>query len=81
LIAANPGVSYPKGQTMGITKQLVTVFVCERCEHRWISRDWESPNPEPPLVCGKCKSPYWNRPRKVDVEEPKPALKKKRAKK
>ena len=34
-------------------------FHCERCTHEWIptlERD--------PIVCPKCKSPYWNTPRK-----------------
>lgn len=73
---------------MGITTQSVTVYSCERCKdhHRWIPRDWDQPREEQtlPLVCPKCKSPYWNRPRKTDDEEPKPAPKKaakKRAKK
>jgi hypothetical protein len=33
---------------------------CERCEAEWIPRDL---NVEPE-VCPRCKSPYWNRPRK-----------------
>ena len=35
-------------------------FRCERCSHEWIPRDAE----QEPAVCPKCKSPYWNRPRK-----------------
>jgi len=38
-------------------------FRCERCEHEWIPRDKD----EEPRVCPKCKSPYWNRPRKNDA--------------
>jgi|GEM_PF-5311554 len=34
---------------------------CERCEHEWVPR--EGP---PPRVCPKCKSPYWDRPRRSD---------------
>jgi len=35
-------------------------YRCERCDHEWI------PNSErEPSVCPKCKSPYWNRPRKA----------------
>jgi hypothetical protein len=35
-------------------------FRCERCSHEWLPRvkDVE------PRVCPKCKSPYWNVPRK-----------------
>lgn len=34
---------------------------CERCEHVWVPRDGAK---EEPRVCPKCKSPYWNKPRK-----------------
>ncbi len=30
---------------------------CERCGHEWITRTEESP-----VVCPKCKSPYWDKP-------------------
>jgi len=33
---------------------------CERCSHEWIPKDSE----REPTVCPKCKSPYWNKPRK-----------------
>jgi len=36
-------------------------YRCERCSHEWIPRDIE----QEPSVCPKCKSPYWNRPRKA----------------
>lgn len=35
-------------------------YRCERCSHEWIPRGAE----QEPFVCPKCKSPYWNRPRK-----------------
>ena len=35
-------------------------YRCERCEHEWIPRDFD----EEPRVCPKCKSAYWNRPRR-----------------
>jgi hypothetical protein len=35
-------------------------YRCERCAHEWV------PNGEKePRVCPKCKSPYWNTPRKA----------------
>ena len=34
--------------------------VCERCKHEWIPNSFE----ELPTVCPKCKSPYWNKPKK-----------------
>jgi len=30
---------------------------CERCKHKWITRSEEIP-----VVCPKCKSPYWDKP-------------------
>jgi len=30
---------------------------CERCGHAWITR-----TEEVPVVCPKCKSPYWDKP-------------------
>ncbi len=36
-------------------------FKCDRCDHEWVPRDFETE----PRVCPKCKSPYWNRPRKL----------------
>ena len=35
-------------------------YRCERCSHEWIPRD----TTQDPAVCPKCKSPYWDRPRK-----------------
>jgi hypothetical protein len=37
-------------------------FRCERCGHEWVPRD----SGQDPKVCPKCKSPYWNTPRKRD---------------
>ena len=38
---------------------------CERCKHIWKSRD---ANKEP-KVCPKCKSPYWNTPKRASQKE------------
>jgi Zn finger protein HypA/HybF involved in hydrogenase expression len=35
-------------------------YKCERCEHKWIPRKKDYPK-----VCPKCKSPYWDRAKKV----------------
>jgi len=32
---------------------------CERCGHMWLPRGGKKP-----VVCSKCKSPYWDTPRK-----------------
>jgi DNA-directed RNA polymerase subunit RPC12/RpoP len=36
-------------------------YRCERCGGEWIPKDSE----KEPIACPKCKSPYWNRPRKM----------------
>jgi predicted Zn-ribbon and HTH transcriptional regulator len=41
------------------TKETVQVIKCKRCEHGWLPRSTENPT-----ICPKCKSPYWNKPRK-----------------
>jgi len=41
----------------------VVGFKCDRCGHEWVPRDVT----EEPRVCPKCKSPYWNRPRKATM--------------
>ena len=38
-------------------------YRCERCSHEWVPR--ERDNETEPRVCPKCKSPYWNTPRRV----------------
>jgi len=43
---------------MAIKERLVKFCVCERCKHEWIA---ETNLPE---TCSKCRSPYWNKPRK-----------------
>ncbi len=35
-------------------------YRCERCGHEWLSRDER----KEPKVCPKCKSPYWDIPKK-----------------
>jgi hypothetical protein len=67
-----------KAKPMAISTIEVTLYTCERCGYEWIPRDALSAT-EPPKVCPnpKCKSPYWNTPRR----ETKPASKKKAGKK
>ena len=45
---------------------LIKKCTCERCGHQWIPRIEETPG-----TCAKCRSPYWNRPRKVLIENAK----------
>lgn len=37
-------------------------YRCERCSYEWIPRDREQDRE--PKTCPKCKSPYWNQPRR-----------------
>jgi Zn finger protein HypA/HybF involved in hydrogenase expression len=36
-------------------------FQCERCNHEWIGRLYKN---EIPIICPKCKSAYWNKPKR-----------------
>lgn len=52
----------------------VRCFVCERCEHQWIPRvtldELKSGDiKEEPIICPKCKSPYWNKPKKNGINK------------
>jgi len=38
--------------------------LCNRCGHVWLPRTFGDPK-----RCPKCKSPYWNRPRRDRVTE------------
>ena len=49
---------------MAVFEKTVWAFRCERCEHEWIPRKPWSEGKPLPTVCPKCKSPYWNKPRK-----------------
>lgn len=46
---------------MGRVPITVMGYRCERCGHEWIPRGEGS---EEPRVCPKCRSPWWNKPRK-----------------
>jgi len=40
-------------------------YKCERCGHIWIPRKYQiKDKKKEPIICPKCKSPYWNIPRK-----------------
>lgn len=48
---------------MGRVPITIMGYKCERCGHEWLPRD---ENHEP-KVCPKCKSPYWDTPKKKQV--------------
>lgn len=35
-------------------------YKCSRCGHEWIPKEGK----EKPVVCPKCKSPYWDKEKK-----------------
>jgi Zn finger protein HypA/HybF involved in hydrogenase expression len=45
---------------MGLIK--IEGFICERCSHKWVSKNIDADFI--PIVCPKCKSPYWNKKRR-----------------
>jgi hypothetical protein len=45
---------------MAIKQKLVNILTCERCNHTWTPRKFNVI----PETCAKCRSPYWNKPRK-----------------
>jgi len=54
---------------MGQIKITITGFRCERCSHEWLPRvtleELKSGKiKEKPIICPKCKSPYWDKPKK-----------------
>jgi len=57
---------FPRGCTLiGMaTKVQLWGYRCERCGHEWLPRNKD----EAPRVCPKCKSPYWDRPRKKALD-------------
>ena len=46
-------------------KVLVKRFICSRCGNKWLPRNEE----EKPVQCPKCKSPYWDRPKKDPLKK------------
>ena len=45
-------------------------YLCERCSHVWVPRRRTVSEPK---ICPKCKSPYWNKPRKLTTSPEKQA--------
>jgi Zn finger protein HypA/HybF involved in hydrogenase expression len=50
---------------VGMVKVQVWAYKCERCDHVWMPRE----EGVAPKVCPKCKSPYWDRPRRKPKED------------
>ncbi len=43
---------------------------CKRCGHEWIKRQ------DVPIVCPKCKSPYWNKEKIYESKKKNKSIKK-----
>jgi DNA-directed RNA polymerase subunit RPC12/RpoP len=38
-------------------------YKCERCGHTWFPRKYNEATEGPPILCPKCKSAYWDKPK------------------
>ena len=43
---------------------MIEIRRCNRCNHEWALRSTSEP-----VMCPKCHSPYWNKPRKFKREK------------
>ena len=50
---------------MSVGKVTLEGYKCERCGHVWLPRKYETSKKKDPIICPKCKSPYWNRPKEL----------------
>jgi len=55
-----------RGEEETMPTELIQVkrHTCYRCGYKWIPRSEEMP-----VGCPRCKSPYWNRPKKSSGNE------------
>ena len=49
----------------GMAKVQLWGYQCDRCGHEWLPREKD----QDPHVCPKCKSPYWDTPRKMVAQQ------------
>lgn len=53
---------------MYLIKKTVNAFKCQRCGHEWIPRvsmeELEGKVKDTPIICPRCKTPYWKTERK-----------------
>jgi DNA-directed RNA polymerase subunit RPC12/RpoP len=54
---------------MSVGKVTLEGYKCERCGHVWVPRKYETAQNKDPIICPKCKSPYWNKPRQEGKKE------------
>ena len=59
------GITYGQEKEMTETTQdTIRQQECLRCGHSWWPRSTERP-----IICPNCKSPYWDRPRVVQLPQ------------
>ena len=47
---------------------LIEGYMCERCGYRWGARNGTGSRAKTdPRTCPKCKTPYWNKPRRLSL--------------
>jgi predicted Zn-ribbon and HTH transcriptional regulator len=39
-------------------------YLCKRCGHKWLPKEEKKDKPK---ACPKCKSPYWDTHRRLDI--------------
>ena len=54
----------PSKENAHMAYVMIPGYLCERCGYRWAPK---SPGLPEPKVCTKCKSPYWNQPRRFPL--------------
>jgi transcription elongation factor Elf1 len=56
-----------------LIKKKVNAFKCRRCGHEWIPRvsmeELEGEVKDIPIICPKCKTPYWKTEKKKQEEQ------------
>ena len=50
-----------------VITRTITLEQCLRCGHEWQPRIHKTKN-DKPVACPKCRSPYYNKPRKNERE-------------
>ncbi len=65
------GLTYDKRSDKGLVA--VWAYRCNRCGYIWLPKDYDASHSntlarDPPKVCARCKSKYWNRFRR-DIED------------
>ena len=52
-----------------MSKKNIIKFKCKRCKHSWFPRDEVYiTGKEKPIICPKCKSPYWDKDYKKEEQ-------------